>query len=146
MKGKVWNITDTADLKQAAAEVLDSRAKVLALYGDLGAGKTTFTQALGQLLGVSEEITSPTFVIMKRYATTNGTWRSLIHIDAYRLHSSEELEVLGFSDWLQEPETLVVIEWAERVEPLLPPTTTRLRFMLKGDERTLELQSHESEK
>lgn len=146
MKGKTWNITERSDLKKATLELIEglysenkSGASILALYGDLGAGKTTFTQTLGEILGIKEDITSPTFVIMKRYQTANESFRSLIHIDAYRLNSPEELSVLGFQDWLNEERALVVIEWADKVESLLPPTTTRLQFTLENDLRKLEL-------
>jgi tRNA threonylcarbamoyladenosine biosynthesis protein TsaE len=144
MKGKTWNITDVADLKKAAEELLnepkkEDSARVFALYGDLGAGKTTFTQSIGEILDIKEDITSPTFVIMKRYVTNIESVSSLIHIDAYRLESVEELLVLGFTDWLQEDNTLIVIEWADKVESLLPPHVERLRFILDGNERQLEL-------
>ena len=146
MKGKTWNITDKADLKKAATELIEGlasepndQASTLALYGDLGAGKTTFTQTLGEILGIGEDVTSPTFVIMKRYQTTHDTFRSLIHIDAYRLNTPEELLVLGFPDWVKEDHTLVVIEWADKVESLLPESSTRLQFTLEGDERKLQL-------
>lgn len=146
MKGKTWNITDRTDLKKAALELVEestgevhSGASTLALYGDLGAGKTTFTQTLGEILGVGEDITSPTFVIMKRYQTTNDTFRSLIHIDAYRLENPDELLVLGFKDWLNEEQTLIVIEWADKVESILPPAAAKLQFTLDNNERKLEL-------
>ena len=99
MKGKTWNITERSDLKKATLELIEglysenkSGASILALYGDLGAGKTTFTQTLGEILGIKEDITSPTFVIMKRYQTANESFRSLIHIDAYRLNSPENFQ------------------------------------------------------
>lgn len=141
MKGKTWNITSKADLKTAAIELIGAhgRGTVFALYGDLGAGKTTFTQVVGEILGIDEAITSPTFVIMKRYTTTHDTFRHLIHIDAYRLQSTEELSVLGFEDWLKETDTLMVIEWADKVESLLPGSTVKLQFTLQNNERQLEL-------
>ena len=141
MKGKTWNITSKADLKTAAGELIGKHgsAAVFALYGDLGAGKTTFTQVVGEILGISEAITSPTFVIMKRYETTHDIFHNLIHIDAYRLQSIEELTVLGFEDWLHEENTLIVIEWADKVESLLPESAVKLRFTLQNDERILEL-------
>ncbi len=141
MKGKTWNITSLEDLKTAAAELISQYgpAAVFALYGDLGAGKTTFTQTVGEILGISEDVTSPTFVIMKRYPTTHDIFRHLIHIDAYRLLSPEELTVLGFEEWKTEENTLIVIEWADKVEELLPNDAVKLKFTLKDDERMLEL-------
>lgn len=146
MEHRTWDITAMAQLETAAKEVLDGltagaaggRARVLALYGDLGAGKTAFTKVVAKQLGISESVTSPTFVVMKRYEPSIGSWRSLVHIDAYRLESVEELVVLGFRDWLLESNTLIIIEWADKVESLLPTDTYKLRFSLEGESRTLE--------
>lgn len=98
------------------------KALVLGLSGDLGAGKTTFTQTLAQLLGVAETVQSPTFVVMKRYNTQHHTFKKLIHIDAYRLHSGQELLSLGFNNWKKDPETIIVIEWPEQVGDTITPT------------------------
>lgn len=95
-------------------------AIVLALHGDLGAGKTTFTQILARELGVTETVTSPTFVIMKTYQTTDPWFTTLVHIDAYRLKNSRELMVLGWDEILVDPHTIVCIEWPERVEDSIP--------------------------
>ena len=96
------------------------RACVLTLQGPLGAGKTTLTQALASKLGISDPVTSPTFVIQKRYTTNAPDFHSLVHIDAYRTAESNELRVLGFEMLVKEPGVLVVIEWPERIEDLLP--------------------------
>lgn len=101
-----------------------SSATVLALIGDLGAGKTTLTQSIGKKLGVTENMISPTFVIMKNYVLGKrlevGGYRKLIHIDAYRLDSSAEMKRLGFETLLADPENLIVIEWPERIADILP--------------------------
>jgi tRNA threonylcarbamoyladenosine biosynthesis protein TsaE len=102
-------------------------AAVVGFSGELGAGKTTFTQELAKQLGVSEDVVSPTFVIMKRYATTHPVFTTLIHIDAYRLQNPEELLTLGFNEWHNKPHTLIVIEWPEHVSKVLP-THTIVRF------------------
>src|SRR5690606_17960542 len=95
-------------------------------------------QALAGTLGVTEAVTSPTFVIMKRYPLGAGQpFSKLIHIDAYRLESPEELAVLGFQDELNDPRNLICIEWAEKVGDLLPPEALRLRFDLDGERRTV---------
>lgn len=106
-----------------------SRALVIGLFGDLGSGKTTFTQILGKKLGVEEVMTSPTFVIQKNYLLAKkNNFKNLIHIDAYRLESSEELKTLGFTEILKDPTNLILIEWPERVEGILPTNLFKINF------------------
>jgi tRNA threonylcarbamoyladenosine biosynthesis protein TsaE len=102
-------------------------ATVVGFSGELGAGKTTFTKELAKQLGVSESVVSPTFVIMKRYTTNHPLFKTLIHIDAYRLTNPEELRKLGLGEWYEKPNTLIVIEWPEHVLGALPVHVT-VRF------------------
>lgn len=90
-------------------------ALVVGLSGHLGAGKTAFVKAVASKLGVKEEITSPTFVIMKIYEIKNPNWQRLIHIDAYRLEKREELEVLQWEKLIADKHNLIIIEWPEKV-------------------------------
>jgi tRNA threonylcarbamoyladenosine biosynthesis protein TsaE len=108
-------------------------ATILALTGDLGAGKTSFTQGLALALHVDETVNSPTFVIEKIYALDGQKWKRLIHLDAYRLESVHELEVLGWKEISGDPENLIVIEWPERVAGALPATAVTLRFIWKDE-------------
>ena len=87
------------------------RAAIVALSGDLGAGKTTLAQAIARELGVKESVISPTFVIMKSYPIVRGPYKQLIHIDAYRLNSETELEKLGWAELAGDPKNLILIEW-----------------------------------
>lgn len=96
------------------------RAMVVGLYGNLGAGKTTFTQALAKFVGVSDTVTSPTFVIEKIYELTNQKFTHLIHIDAYRLESAEELVRLGWKEIISDKNNLILIEWPEKVIDIMP--------------------------
>ncbi|MGH2706603.1 MAG: tRNA (adenosine(37)-N6)-threonylcarbamoyltransferase complex ATPase subunit type 1 TsaE [Actinomycetota bacterium] len=89
---------------------------VIALAGDLGAGKTTFVQGLAAGLGVPERVTSPTFILMKEYL---GGRYPLMHIDVYRLDTVQEVIDLGYDEFL-DPSHIVVVEWGDVVEPLLP--------------------------
>lgn len=146
MSGKTVDVTHMDSLKKAVGEVLSiargnagDRATVLALSGDLGAGKTTFTQELAKTLGISEAVTSPTFVIMKKYSTNDGHFQTLVHIDAYRLEDEAELEVLGFKDELISPRNLIVIEWPEKVSGLVPKDAIGLRLTIDADKRLLEI-------
>ena len=136
-----WNVHTPADTAAVATDVLASltpspQATVIALHGDLGAGKTTFVQTLAHALGVGEPVTSPTFVICKEYTLT-GAWDVLVHIDAYRLDESAELARLGFAELCAQPRTLMCIEWAERVADILPADTIHLSFTIVGDNRII---------
>ncbi len=120
--------SETTTIAGAILESLtpeEGSATVIGLSGDLGAGKTTITKSLGAELGVTETITSPTFVIAKFYHTSDERFKTLIHIDAYRIEEPNELTVLGWDAMLAQKDTLIVVEWPERVESLLPQTTVR---------------------
>jgi tRNA threonylcarbamoyladenosine biosynthesis protein TsaE len=137
-----FDITRLESLPGLAQELLTTLpaapgATVLALHGDLGAGKTTFVQTLARALGVRETVASPTFVIMKRYDTSHPRFTSLVHIDAYRLDHPEEMIPLRFAELRADEACLVCVEWAERVTPLLPEDTVHLSFSLVGSSRTL---------
>jgi tRNA threonylcarbamoyladenosine biosynthesis protein TsaE len=106
-----------------------AHATVLAITGDLGAGKTTFVQLLAKALGVAEVVTSPTFTIMKGYeVSAASSFARLIHMDAYRIESFEETGPLRLREILETPKTLVCIEWAERIKDILPPEAWQLTF------------------
>jgi tRNA threonylcarbamoyladenosine biosynthesis protein TsaE len=107
-----------------------SGGEVLALYGDLGVGKTAFTQGLASGLGVGDKVNSPTFVIIKIYNSKKKKLR-LCHIDAYRLEGENDLLGIGVEDYLSDSQTVTVIEWADRVEKLLPKDTIKIFFKNK---------------
>ena len=140
-----WTVTSVEELNEVAKTVLNicqtdatSRATVLALHGDLGAGKTTFVQQLASLMGIAETVNSPTFVIMKSYEA-EGEMSRLVHIDAYRIDLIDEMIVLGFEEILAQKNTIICIEWAERITELLPANTKHLTFDLVLETRTLTL-------
>jgi len=114
-----------ADMRLVAQQLADVLPPntVLALHGDLGAGKTTFVAALGQALGVQEPITSPTFTLMHIY---RGRYQ-LIHIDAYRLHEESALSSLCLEDLLEEP-YCVAIEWASQIASEIPAAAWHVFF------------------
>lgn len=93
---------------------------LVTLRGDLGAGKTTFVQAIARGLGVHEPVTSPTFALVHEYA---GTRARVVHCDLYRLKGVHEAATLGLDDLLAEPGTVVLVEWPERAGPLLDGPT-----------------------
>lgn len=105
---------------------------ILALSGNLGAGKTVFTKSIAKELGVKENVNSPTFVLMKIYKTENKTIKNLVHVDCYRLEEGENLEDIGLSDYLQDKNTLVVIEWADKVVDF-PKSTIKIKIEYLND-------------
>jgi len=116
-------------------------ATVVCLSGDLGAGKTAFTQAVGKHLGIKNKITSPTFVIMKKYpiGKTSGV-KFLFHLDAYRLKNEKELLHLGWEEIIGNKEHLVFIEWPENVRKIIPANARFVYISHKENgQRILEL-------
>ncbi|MCA9356862.1 tRNA (adenosine(37)-N6)-threonylcarbamoyltransferase complex ATPase subunit type 1 TsaE [Candidatus Nomurabacteria bacterium] len=108
---------------------------VIALVGDLGAGKTTFTQILGQTLGVTEHITSPTFTIMKTYSLNHNQFDNLVHMDAYRIEDETELVPLKFSEILNNPRTIVCIEWPEKISSIVPQSAIKIAIKIIDNEK-----------
>lgn len=151
----MWKSKTLADTKKIAETILNERvlsekgreqlkggAFVLALHGNLGAGKTAFTKCVAELLGVTEVVNSPTFIIQKRYSVPEsaGTYsaiKTLIHIDAYRLQNGQELARLQWEELMTTPGTLVCLEWPELVADVVPADACHLYFNLEGEERTV---------
>lgn len=107
--------------------------KVIALIGDLGSGKTTFVQGLAKGLGIKQRVLSPTFILIKSYPLEKG--RVFYHIDLYRFGKAKELEGLGLEEILENPNSVVAIEWAEKLEKLLPTNTVKINLEHLGKER-----------
>jgi len=138
---RLYTEQDTAEIAQNIMSVLPSAkhsATILALEGDLGAGKTTLTKSLAGLLGVQETVASPTFVIAKFYPISNGDFDTLIHIDAYRIESINELGPLGWEWLIQQPRTLIVVEWPEKIAAALPAQKTYFTISHEGDQRRIK--------
>ncbi|TSC91078.1 MAG: UPF0079 ATP-binding protein [Parcubacteria group bacterium Licking1014_17] len=105
-------------------------AAVIALSGELGAGKTTFTQGFAKALGIKKHITSPTFVLMKKYelALKFKPYENLVHIDAYRLSGGDDLKTIGVEELMENSVNIILIEWAERVKDILPKSATIVKI------------------
>jgi tRNA threonylcarbamoyladenosine biosynthesis protein TsaE len=130
--------TTAADLLEAVRPTKD-RATIITLSGDLGAGKTTLTQEIARILGVKQNIISPTFVIMKSYTTNHAVFKKLVHIDAYRLNSSEELKRLGWEELSGDRDSLIILEWPERVPECLDVTVQKVALThIDEDTRKIE--------
>lgn len=118
--------------------------EIIALNGELGAGKTIFTKGLADGLGVKKTITSPTFVIMKVYGgirnqeSGQAGIRQLVHIDAYRLQSGADLEAIGALDYFERKDTVTVVEWAERIENILPKKVKSINITIDNNKRIIK--------
>lgn len=124
---------ETKALAESLAPVLRP-GDVLVLAGDLGAGKTTFVQGLAAGLGIVERVTSPTFILMKEYL---GGKFPLMHLDVYRMSHIQEVIDLGYDEFL-DPSYVVVVEWGDMVEPLLPQAHLKIEITHReGSQRTL---------
>lgn len=113
----VNNIKETQKLAKKFAKMIKGGDVVL-LNGDLGAGKTTFTKFVAKALGVKDEVTSPTFTIMKEY---EGRRVKVLHFDMYRLEDADESTGFGFEEYIKNRDynVIIFIEWSERVKEML---------------------------
>ncbi|OGP66382.1 MAG: tRNA (adenosine(37)-N6)-threonylcarbamoyltransferase complex ATPase subunit type 1 TsaE [Deltaproteobacteria bacterium RBG_16_44_11] len=127
-KAKIEILSPNANKTIEVARLLGSKLKkgdILALSGELGSGKTCFTAGLARGLGVSEnyQITSPTFTLINEYKARCN----LYHFDLYRLNGYSEFEDLGYEEYFSG-EGVVVIEWAEKIADILPPSAFFIKF------------------
>ena len=131
MKGSfaVQSVEETWRLSAELARELKP-GDVLCLEGELGAGKTTFTQGLAHALGVPGRVTSPTFCIVQEHA---GERTLLVHMDLYRLHGEDDVLAIGWEDYLARG-AILVVEWPERAGSLVPPTARHVSFHHLGEE------------
>jgi len=151
------NETETAKIAAAFARTLKG-GEVLALSGNLGAGKTVFIKALAKELGIKDSVTSPTFVLMKVYdihpvkSRNAGAIKSqfdgvkykeiekFIHVDCYRLQGKEDLAEIGLADYLELPHSLVAVEWADKVVGLPTKTIWINLEILDSDQRKITIE------
>ncbi len=158
------SVADTNKLASRLVKGLHG-GDVVGLVGPLGAGKTTFVQGLARALGIKRPITSPTFILLQSYPVRLGSppkkgsvcrrassgrpgetergcrITTLTHIDCYRLRDPQQLLDIGIREYLDDPHTLTVIEWADKVRALLPVRTLWIYFshMPKDGERRLDI-------
>lgn len=131
MKGSfdVSSVEETWALaRELAAEL--KPGDVVCLEGDLGAGKTTFTQGLAAALGVKGRVTSPTFCIVQEHRSDD---RFLVHMDLYRLQGEDDVLAIGWEDYLAQG-AILVVEWPERAGSLIPGTARHLVFLHRDEE------------
>ncbi|MBI2599402.1 tRNA (adenosine(37)-N6)-threonylcarbamoyltransferase complex ATPase subunit type 1 TsaE [Candidatus Daviesbacteria bacterium] len=130
------------ETKEAAYNLAqNTKAHIFALTGELGAGKTTFVQGFAKGLGIEDKIISPTFVLIRQHKLPN-TPKTLFHVDLYRLEDNPNIKELGLEELWSDPNHLVLIEWAEKIDKLLPKETVRISIQKTGpDKRKLTILS-----
>jgi tRNA threonylcarbamoyladenosine biosynthesis protein TsaE len=106
--------------EEANKFISKNNALILCLNGDLGGGKTTFTQGLAKGFGIKQKVNSPTFLIIKKYSVKKNNFKNFYHLDCYRLEDSQELIDLGFKEISSDKNNFIVIEWAEKIKKILP--------------------------
>lgn len=108
-------------------------ALIISLIGNLGAGKTTFIQGFAKKFHVKHRVVSPSFLIFRRYSLPKSIYkksgfRSLYHVDLYRIHKKNELDVLAFKKIMAEPHNIILIEWADKIPAIVRKSSLRLTF------------------
>ncbi|OQA05830.1 MAG: tRNA threonylcarbamoyladenosine biosynthesis protein TsaE [Firmicutes bacterium ADurb.Bin373] len=138
-------VKSLAELEKLAGDFLKKlkkgdQATLVLLSGDLGSGKTAFTQMVAKTLGVRNKVTSPTFVIQKKYDLPSGKlgeistgYKQLIHIDAYRLSGGRDLLALDWVEIMDDPDNLILLEWPEKVEDIIPTGAQEINFKFIDD-------------
>ena len=154
-KEEVYITKNSVETQKLGEEFAKRLPKVIALYGELGLGKTTFVQGLAKGLGI-KKIISPTFIIIRTYKinlkshpfgklrtnlkTTTQNLKLFYHIDLYRVQLEKDLRGLGIKEIMSDPENIVVIEWAERMGDLLPEKRIDIKFeYINEDKRRITI-------
>ena len=125
MKTESIETTSPGETEAFAAKLAASLpfGSVLALHGDLGAGKTVFARGFARGLNITEPISSPTFTILQEYPVDG---KFFYHLDLYRIDNSDAAYAFGIDEFLYAEDAMTLIEWPERIEDILPPHTIRI--------------------
>lgn len=130
---------ETKDLAKKIAEDFKDKSGVLALIGDLGAGKTVFAQGFAEGLEIEEKVISPTFVLMRQHQIPN-TEKMFYHLDLYRLENVN-IKELGLEEIFENSENIILIEWAEKIQNYLPKNSVTIKIEKTSEtERTIAIQ------
>lgn len=141
MKQKVVTTKSRDETMFLAKSLLQeiSGREIICLYGELGSGKTTLAQGIGEALGITKPLTSPTFLIIKTYTIDNKrkfpNINKLYHVDLYRMQTEHDIVETGLREMLADPSGIVVIEWAERMGSLLPEKRVDVKFEYVGEDK-----------
>jgi len=127
--------------KKIAKKIIAGKiSRIVALIGDLGAGKTAFAQGFARALGIREKILSPTFVILKKFESAKIKDKQFYHIDCYRIAKPKEILDLGFKKIVADPKNIVLVEWADKIKKIIPKNSLIIKFEhLRKNKRKITL-------
>lgn len=147
MRSKTTYITKNAQATKKLGEQIAKELKggtLIALYGNLGSGKTTFVQGLAKGLGIKRRIISPTFIIVRSYERAKNNF---YHIDLYRIDSDSNLSNIGIKEIINDEDNIVALEWAEKIKDFLPEDRIDIKFKYQeGDKREVAIVNYGSGK
>ncbi len=132
---EVFEVNNEEELEKLASYLLLNYPdkKIFAMYGPLGAGKTTFIKYLARQIGVIDSVRSPTYTLANMYKTDKG--KKIYHLDLFRIKDVAEWVDIGIDDYIEDPNAIIFIEWPEQIRDLLPPDRT-LFIHIKPDPET----------
>ena len=111
---------------------LKQRSLVVSLEGPLGGGKTEFLKGIAKFLKLKEKVFSPTFLIMKSFSCKTSFFKTLWHLDCYRIEKPKEIKELDFLEIIKNPENLIFIEWGDKIKKILPKDHWKIKFKITG--------------
>lgn len=144
MKSKTFNyISESpAETRQIGAAIASGvkGGEVICLYGDLGSGKTTFAGGFINFFLKDKRVLSPTFIIVRHYSVNHLSIKHIYHVDLYRLAKKTEVSDLGLSELLNDPESVFLIEWPEKLKKLLTKNRIEIKFLIRNEsERKIQI-------
>ncbi len=141
-KLKSFSLSDTKKIGKKLAQKLvcqkNKNSQVIALIGDLGSGKTIFVKGFLAGLGIKKKITSPTFILMRKYFLKKFN-KNIYHLDVYRIQKIKDLKILNLQELFKNPQNILLIEWADKIKKILPKNTIKIYFKYAKKENEREI-------
>ena len=129
---KIKNLTETEEFAKKISKKIKP-GDVICLFGDLGVGKTVIAKSICKYFGISDDVISPTFNILKSYKVKNSKIKNIYHFDLYRIKDEEELINIGFEDYILDDSSISIIEWPEVASKLLLKKIIKIEISYDGD-------------
>jgi tRNA threonylcarbamoyladenosine biosynthesis protein TsaE len=137
-KLKSFSLNDTKKIGAKLAKIKTKNAIVVALFGDLGSGKTTLIKGFLFALGIRKKIISPTFILMRKFHLKKFN-KNVYHLDLYRILKNKDLKILNLDELIKDSQNILLIEWPQKILKKLPPQTIKLYFKHGNKENEREI-------